>query len=217
MRGVKLVIFDLDGTLIDAYAAIIESFNYTMRKLDYPLQSARAIRRAVGWGDALLLKPFVKPKELKAALDIYRSHHEVSLLKYSRLLPGTKPVLRYLKAKKLKIAVASNRPTRFSLILINHLKLKKYFDYVLCADKLKRGKPDPSILKGIMSKFRARPVETVYVGDMAIDAQAGRRGGVRTVIVSGGSSTLAEIRKEKPWRIVRKQADLLKLFKGRLG
>jgi phosphoglycolate phosphatase len=207
---IKLIIFDLDGTLIDAYPAITKSFNYTMRKMGYPLQSRVVIRRAVGWGDENLLRLFVRPEDLKKALLIYRNHHRRSLIQASRLMAGVKILLARLKNKGYKLAVASNRPTKFSLILLSHLNLKKYFSYVLCADRLKHGKPHPEILNRIMERFSLKPKQTLYVGDMVIDAQAGRRAKVKTIIVPTGSSTLTEIKKERPFRIIPKVRDLLK-------
>jgi phosphoglycolate phosphatase len=209
---VKLVIFDLDGTLVDAYTAINRSFNYTMRSLGYSQQDDLTIRRAVGWGDGNLLKPFLKPKDLKKALYLYRRHHKRSLLRHSRLLPHVKDLLSRLKAKGLKLAVASNRPTKFSWILIRHLSLDKYFDYVLCADKLRHGKPHPEILNRIMQRFYVRPQESVYVGDMAIDAKAGRRARIPTIIVTTGSSTVAQIKREMPQRIIPRIAELVKIL-----
>jgi phosphoglycolate phosphatase len=165
----------------------------------------------VGWGDANLLKPFVTSKDLEKALSLYRKHHKTSLVRYSKLLPHAAMVLRNLKNDNYKLAVASNRPTKFSLILIRHLKLKDYFDYILCADKLKQGKPHPEILHQIMRKLLVRPEETLYVGDMVIDAKAGRAAGVRTVIVTTGSSHLTEIKKEKPYRVIHNISALLEL------
>ena len=212
MKDIKLIIFDLDGTLVDAYLAIIKSFNYAMQKMGYPKQAALAIRRAVGWGDENLLRPFVRKADLKSALKIYRQHHKTSLVKYSCLFPRVKKVLIYLKNKGYKLAVASNRPTESSWILIRHLGLRKYFDYVLCADKLRHIKPHPEILNKIMKKLSLKPYQTIYVGDMVIDAQAGRRAGIKTIIVPTGSSTKSEIKKQKPYRIIRGITDLLKLL-----
>jgi phosphoglycolate phosphatase len=206
----KLVIFDLDGTLVDAYPAIIRSFNYAMRQSGYPAQDSLTIRRQVGWGDKNLLKPFIKPRDLKKVLYLYRRHHRGSLLKYSRLYSGSRKTLSYLKGRGLKLAVASNRPTEFSRILIRHLGLKSYFDYILCADKLRYAKPHPEILNRIMRRFSVKPQEVVYAGDMAIDAQAGRRAGVATVIVTTGSSPLSKIRKERPGRIIRRITELIR-------
>lgn len=209
---IKLVIFDLDGTLVDAYPAITKSFNFVMGKLGYKAQSASVIRKAVGWGDKNLLKPFVKTGDLNKALSVYRRHHAGALVKYASVFPKVYLVMSYLKDKGCKLAVASNRPTRFSWILIRHLKLKKYFDYVLCADKLRSGKPNPEIINKIMRKIKVCPFETIYVGDMPLDAQAGKRAGVRTIIVTSGSSTKKEIEIEKPAIILKKAADLLKIL-----
>lgn len=209
-----MIIFDLDGTLIDAYRAINASFNYTMRALGLPRQSAAIIRKAVGWGDELLLAPFVKKKDLARALLIYRRHHRRSLPEMARLFPGTRFVLDRLKKRNLKLAVASNRPKEFSRILLLRLRLEKYFDYVLCADELKHGKPHPEMLLKVMKKLAVSRKETLYVGDMTIDAQAGRRAKVKTVIVTGGSSTPSQIKGQRPWRLINKIRGLLKVISG---
>jgi phosphoglycolate phosphatase len=202
MQNIKLVIFDLDGTLVDAYAAINSSFNYVMRRLGLKPKSADLIRRSVGWGDANLLKPYVGERDLEFALSLYRRHHEHSLLKQSRLYPQVRPLLLKLKDKGYKLAVASNRPDKFSLILLRHLRIIEFFDYVLCADKSKRGKPDPEILNKIISRLAVKKSQVLYAGDMVIDAQAGRRAGIKTVIVTTGSSSLSEIKKERPFKII---------------
>jgi phosphoglycolate phosphatase len=212
MKGIKLIIFDLDGTLVDAYPAIIKSFNYTMFRLRIPKQKPLTIRRAVGRGDENLLKPFVRREDLKKAVLLYRKHHKTALLRGSRLFPNALKVLAYLKGKGFKLAVASNRPTKFSWILIRHLGLRRYFDYVLCADSLKRLKPHPEILRRIMRRFSLSPVEVLYVGDMAIDAQTAGNAKVKAVIVTTGSSSKTEIIREKPFRIIRRVIDVLKVL-----
>jgi len=208
MQNVKLIIFDLDGTLVDAYAAINSSFNYVMRKLGLRPRSARLIRRAVGWGDENLLKPYVGQHNLRSALSLYRKHHKHSLLKQSRLYPQVKSLLRQLKVKGYRLAVASNRPSKFSLILLRHLRIIEFFDYVLCADKVKRGKPAPEILNKIIRRFAIKKSQVLYVGDMVIDAQAGRRALVKTVIVTSGSSSLPMIKKERPFKIISEVSGL---------
>ena len=132
-----------------------------------------AIKRSVGWGEARLFFPEVDKKYLGKIINIYRRHHKRALLKYSRILPGTLRVLKYLRKNNYKLAIASNRPTKYCLIILRHLGLLKYFDYVLCADKLKYKKPHPQILRRIIRHFKVTPGRTVYIGDMAIDAQAG--------------------------------------------
>ena len=211
MEKIKLIIFDLDGTLVNAYAAIEKSFNYVMRALGLKTQSETSIRRAVGWGDVNLLKPYVSKQDLDRALSLYRKHHKHSLLKHSRLYPHVRFLLRRLKTGGCKLAIASNRPTEFSLILLKHLRILNYFDYVLCADKLKHGKPNPEILNKIIKRFAFKKSQVFYVGDMIIDAQAGRRARVNTVIVTGGSSSRLEIKKEGPFKIISKVGQLAKM------
>lgn len=213
MQDIKLVIFDLDGTLVDAYGAINSSFNYVMRKLGLEPQSVETIRRAVGWGDSNLLRPFVGAKALKRALSLYRSHHKHSLLVHSRIYPQARHLLRKLKASGYKLAVASNRPTVFSLILLRHLRLRDYFDFVLCADKLKHGKPHPQILNKIIKHSGVKKSQAIYVGDMSIDAQAGRRAKIKTIIVTGGSSSNLEISKEQPFKVIASIGKIIQIFK----
>ena len=202
MQKIKLIIFDLDGTLVDAYLAIESSFNYAMRKLGETTKSSAIIRRAVGRGDKNLLAPYVHKKDLDTAVLLYRKHHKLSLLRQSKLYPRVRLLLRKFKVKGYKLAVASNRPSEFSLILLKHLRIFKFFDYILCADKLKHGKPAPEILNKITHRFALNKSQVLYVGDMIIDAQAGRRAGIKTVIVTTGSSSLLEIKKERPFKII---------------
>jgi len=209
LKGIRLIIFDLDGTLVDAYPAISESFNFTMARLGYPSRSGLTIRKAVGWGDRNLLRPFVKSKDLESALALYRGHHSRSLLRKSRLIRGVPRLLKRLKQKGYLLAVASNRPTRFSRIIVRHLRLDRYLDYLLCADRLAYMKPHPEILMRIMRRLKADRRQTLFVGDMTVDAEAGRRAGVATVIVTTGSSSSQEIRRrEKSCRIIRSLAGL---------
>jgi phosphoglycolate phosphatase len=212
MKNIRLLIFDLDGTLVDAYPAIARSFNYAMLKSGYPPQDSLTVRRAVGYGDENLLKPFIKIKDIKNALLLYRRHHKNSLVRYARLFAGSRKVLHYLKKKGYHLAVASNRPARFSRILIRHLGIGEYFDYILCADRLRHLKPHPEILEKIVAHFSLSCRQAVFIGDMAIDAQAARRAGIRAILVPTGSSTISEIRRERPYLIIKRITDVLKVF-----
>jgi len=208
IKDCTLVIFDLDGTLVDAYPAITESFNHVMRAFGYPARSPRVIRAAVGWGDRNLLAPFVRERDLPGILAAYRRHHSSCLRRKSRLLKGARRILGYLKKKDYKLGVASNRPARFSRILITHLKVAHFFDYVLCSDKIRHMKPHPEILMRIMRRLKGDPRHTLFVGDMVIDAQAGSRAGVKTIIVTTGSSSTAHIRKSRPFAVIKNLAQL---------
>lgn len=214
MTDISLAIFDLDGTLVDAYPAIYRSVNFTLSAFGYPPQSGRVIRRAVGWGDKSLLRPFVKARELDAALAVYRRYHAKALVRGTRLLPGARKVLATLKRRGYKLAVASNRPTRFSRIIMEHCGISGYFDRVLCGDKVARGKPDPMILREIMARLKVVPARAVYVGDMFLDIQTARRAGTAAIAVSTGSSTRVELRREKPDLLLGGVTEILPYLPG---
>lgn len=199
----KAFIFDLDGTLVDAYPAIIRTFNFTMGRLKVRAQRPEVIRKAVGWGDIQLLEPFVAKEDLPRAISIYRRHHLVMLKKYARLMPHAKPLLSCLKANGYKLAIASNRPTRFTLFILRHLHINGFFDRVLCADKLKFGKPHPLILRRLLQDLKVSRRDTYYVGDMALDVATGKRAGIATIAVATGSSSMPELKKAGPSRLYK--------------
>ncbi|HLD82341.1 MAG TPA: HAD-IA family hydrolase, partial [Candidatus Omnitrophota bacterium] len=150
-------------------------------------------------------------EDLKKALFLYRKHHRQDILRYSRLFPGVITLLKRLKNRGLKLAIASNRPTEFTLGIIRHLRISSYLDLVLCADKLKHIKPHPEILNKIIEKFSLTKSQALYIGDMIIDLQAARRAKIKGIAVTTGSSTRDELKKEAPWRIISKITQLLKI------
>ncbi len=208
MEGLRLFIFDLDGTLVDAYPAITRSFNHTMRALGLPRRSARTVRAAVGWGDGSLLRFFVSARQLPAALRLYRAHHAQELLRSSRLYGGVRRLLLTLRRRGCRLAVATNRPHRFTAILLKHLKIRPLFDVVVSADLIRHRKPHPQIVNVCMRRCGAARRETVLVGDMPIDVRAGRRAGVRTVAVLTGSGSAAALGRERPDLLIRRVAYL---------
>lgn len=198
----KLFIFDLDGTLVDAYTAIWKSVNFTLKKLSYPPVSYQKAKRNVGKGDKRFMEAFFPKKDVEKALVIYRSHHERSLKGYSHLMPYAKRLLAILRKNGKRIAIASNRPRYFTNIIISTLGLNNYVDYILCADEIKSLKPKPKILNMIAKRFNVDKKDTVFIGDMDIDLETARRAGIDAIFIKGGSSNLKEIKKYKNKRIV---------------
>lgn len=201
-RNIKLVIFDLDGTLVDAYKAVADSLNYTLAQVGCAPVDDEKIKRTVGWGDRHLVGTFVDQGNLDRALSIFRQHHARALKAGTSFLPGARQLLDKLKAKGYVLAVASNRPTRFTHIILKHLKIQTAFDHVLCGDKVENPKPAADILEQILVKFALTPDEALYVGDMTIDVETGHEAGVKTVVVVTGSSTKEEIARLKPFKII---------------
>jgi len=201
-RKLKAVIFDLDGTLVDAYKAVERSMNYALSQAGFPKVSAYTIKRSVGWGDRHLIEGFVGQEHAPRVLDIYRRHHTESLKTGVKFLRGVQKILKELDREGYILAIASNRPARFTKIILKILKMDVYFDCVLCADKINRPKPYPDILKHILKKYKLNAKEALYVGDMAIDVKAGNSARVKTVAVLTGSSTREEISLLKPYEII---------------
>ena len=209
---IKLIIFDVDGTLVDAYRAIERSLCHTMKKLGYGrCASLAVVRRSIGHGDRNFVRRFMDDENVEKGLTIYRRHHRSALMAYSRAIPGARRDLAALKVRGYRLAVASNRPKNFTLILLRHLGLDRSFDMIVCARDARDFKPKPALLLRIMRRLGAHKDETLYVGDMAVDVLAGRNAGVRTIAVTGGSSSIAELRKEKPFKVISKLDKLLKL------
>lgn len=213
----RLIIFDVDGTIVDAYRAIEDSLCYTLRLMGHSrCASLGVVRRAVGRGDRNFIREFLDEDMIDEGLRVYRKHHQTSLLRYSRPIAGSKKVLATLRRQGYKLAVASNRPRKFTLILLRHLGFIRYFDVVICAKDESDIKPHPTILLRAMNKLRVTRASTLYVGDMVIDVLAGKNAGVKTVAVTGGSSSLAELKKAKPFRIISNITSLPALAKKTL-
>jgi len=206
---VKLIIFDIDGTLVDAYTAISKSLNFTLKKLGYPAIGISEVRRAVGHGDRNFMEQFVARKDVTEGLMLYRPHHGKSLIRYSKVIPGARKLLRDLKKKGYKLAIASNRPPKFSKILLKHLGLLKYFDMVACAKDKTEIKPKPILIPKILRKLAVKKEEVIYVGDMTVDVHAGHNAGVKVIAVLGGSSSASELKNARPCAILRKLPGLL--------
>jgi phosphoglycolate phosphatase len=206
----KLIIFDLDGTLVDAYKAVSRSLNFALGQVGIGPVPDPVIKRKVGRGDRNLVGNFVPPLLVDKTLRIYRRHHQKALREGTEFLPGAKRLIHHLRRQGYLLAIASNRPTRFTRIILKHLKVLQCFDCVLCADKVKRPKPYPDMLLGIMNKLNVLPAEAVYVGDMTIDVATGKKARVRTIAVATGSSTKAELLSKNPDRIISKVREMLK-------
>lgn len=208
----KLYIFDLDGTLANAYRAIEKSLNFTLKKLGCPPVSYQEAKRKVGRGDKLFMETFFEKNNIERALAIYRSHHQRALVTHSRLKPYAKNLLVVLKRKNKILAVSSNRPSYFTNLILKAVGIRKYFDLVLCADEIKSNKPNPKILNIIVRRFAVKKQEAVFIGDMDIDLETARRAHMDMVFVKGGSSTLAAVKKYKDKKVISSLKEVLGLY-----
>ncbi len=212
---IKLVMFDLDGTLVDAYRAVYLSVNHTIVQFGLPKRSYNEVKHAVGMGDTHLLAHFVGEERKEKAVRIYRAHHAAALVSKGgvRFLPGAKRLLKSLQEQDLSLAIVTNRPAKFTKVILEHLDMKMYFDMVFCADKTRMPKPNPGMLLMALKRKKSTKDEAFFVGDMDIDIHTGKSAGVRVVAVSTGSSTLKELKTLHPYRIIPKIAKLKNIIK----
>jgi len=208
----QLFIFDLDGTLADAYTAIEKSLNFTRRRFGLSPVAYKLAKKKVGRGDKQFIQTFFSKEQLPAALAVYRNHHKKALKNYARLKPYAKMLLYLLKRKGKIVAIASNRPFYYTNIIIKKTGIGKYLDYVLCADQIQSHKPKPRILKDILKKFRFKKEQAVYAGDMDVDLETARRAKVDAVFVRGGSSTLKDVKRYRNKKVVSSLRNILTLY-----
>lgn len=199
----KLFIFDLDGTLVNSYLAIQKSLNRTRKEFGFKEIGFKQVKKAVGKGDKKFIQEFFPTQLEDKTLKIYRKYHKGDLLKYSKPMPYARQLLRFLKTRNKKIAIASNRPTRFTHLIIKKVNIKKYVNYVLCADRIGKLKPDPEIVFQILQKFNCQPRFAVLIGDMVIDVQTAKRAGIDSVAVTTGSSSLKDLKYASPTYIFK--------------
>jgi phosphoglycolate phosphatase len=192
----KIAVFDLDGTLLDAYEAVAKTFNYSLKKLGYSTVSYEVVKRSVGGGDVNLAGKFVKKDDITRLISLYRENHVEFLDGNVRLLDGCEELLTFLRKQNLKVGVATNR-AKFSIdTLLSKLNIKQYFDIIFTADDVENPKPHPDMLIRIMNFFNIQSKDDIfYVGDMDIDYFAGKNAGIDTYIVATGSSLKKDLKK----------------------
>jgi len=211
MKKIKVIIFDLDGTLINAYGAVTQSMNYTLERMGIATTDEATVRRNVGWGEKSFFLSFVEDKDFEKAKDLYRKHCRENLYKYVKFMPGSKELLESLKKKGFALAVATNRPRYSSNIILEHLEIKDCFDYIVCGDEIEKLKPEPDILIKVLNNFSIEPDEALYVGDMTVDIETGKKANVKVVAVTTGSSYKNEIEEAGPCEIIDNICELERL------
>ena len=213
----KLVIFDLDGTLLDTIADLAESANYALKQLDYPTHDVETIRTFVGNGINKLLERALPPHEqTEENVMRMRSHfvpyYDVHNADLSSPYPGIVHLLEDLQAKGIQIAVASNKYQAATVKLV-----KQYFPNIDFVEILgqREGinvKPDPTIVFDILKKAKVSCEKTLYVGDSGVDMQTAINAGVDAVGVTWGFRPRAELESFRPMGLIDKAKELLEFI-----
>ena len=194
MSDRPLLVFDLDGTLIDGYAAIGDALAYAMERLGRPPLSDAVVRGMVGHGLESLLEEAVGSERAAEGVRLFRERYPVVAVEKSHLLPGVaRGAVDARRARGHPQAVASNKPPKFSRMILEAKGVAGRFRAVAGPDAETPAKPDPAMLRALMAEVGARPDETVVVGDMEVDFEFARAAGCRVVLIPGGSRTREEL------------------------
>ena len=193
MTGPVFVVFDLDGTLIDGYAAIGDALAHAMQALGEAELPAETVRGMVGHGLERLLEKAVGPERAAEGVRLFRERYPHVAVEKSHLLPGVRETVEALDARGHPIAVASNKPTRFSRMILEAKGIGPRFRDIGGPDAETPAKPDPTMLLRLMAAAGASPRETVVVGDMEVDYEFARAAGCRVALIPGGSRTREEL------------------------
>jgi phosphoglycolate phosphatase len=190
---VKVVMFDLDGTLMDTAPQIAEAANRMLVALGKPMLPLEQISTYIGEGVQNLIKRsltgqmHVEPDaELFAqAQPLYHGFYETNATD-SQPFGGVVQALQQLKAHGYRLACVTNKPEKFTLPLLQKAGLADFFDMVVSGDTLPKKKPDPLPLLHICQKMGVLTAEAMLVGDSETDIQAAHAAGCFVVTVPYG-------------------------------
>ncbi|WP_397451089.1 phosphoglycolate phosphatase [Pseudomonas sp. NA-150] len=215
----KLVMFDLDGTLVDSVpdlAAAIESMLLTLGR---PPAGIESVRIWIGNGARVLVRralanhfdhASVGEEETEEALaifmDVYGGNHALT-----QVYPGVRETLKWLQKQGVVMALITNKPERFVAPLLDELKLGRFFKWIIGGDTLPQQKPDPAALFFVMKMAGVPASQSLFVGDSRNDVLAAKAAGVASVALTYGYNHGRPIAEESPSLVID---DLRKLLPG---
>jgi phosphoglycolate phosphatase len=187
----SLIVFDLDGTLIDSAADLAAAVNRMLAGLGREPLSVPEVRRMIGDGVAMLIGRALAARQCEladpaAAAHTFMRHYESNATRCTTAFPDVEPSLRALSAAGIALAVCTNKPARLAAEILESLGLAGYFARIVGGDSLPFRKPDPRVLLAILDAFDARPEGTLLVGDSEIDAATASAAGVGFVLMKHG-------------------------------
>ncbi len=208
-REILGVLFDFDGTLGDSYDAIAASVNYVRQWHGLAPLPVEQVRRHVGHGLQYLLERTVAAGSIEQNAALYRQHHPSVMRAGTRLLPGAERTLRKLKELGRKVAVCSNKPGEYTRALLDSLGIAALIDATVCPEDVANPKPAPDMLLAAVERLGLQPHQCVYVGDMALDIEAGRKAGLPVWIIPTGSDPREKLQAAGPDRIIESLEQIL--------
>ena len=190
----RTVLFDLDGTLVDHFAAIHRAHAHTLRQLGRPVPTLATVRAAVGGGLEAAIARLAGPEHVAAALAIYRPYWDATLLDDVQLLPGARELLEQLHARQLTLAVLTNKHGPSARRICDHLGLTPFLAGVFGVKDTPWLKPQPEFTAHALTQLGADAATTLLVGDSPYDVATARNAALDFCGVTTGTHTAEELR-----------------------
>lgn len=210
---IRLLVYDLDGTLIDSRWDIADAVNGTLHEFGLGTLPLEKVNSLVGGGVKNLMQQALQETgadplpPLGKVIKLFRERYGGHLLDHTRLYPSVTKVLEFFK-ERLQ-AVITNKPESFSRTILKGLGVDAYFFRILGGDGGFPKKPAPEPLLEILESAGVAAEEALLVGDSATDIETGRNAGVRTLAVTYGFGSRREIEAARPDGILNDLEELL--------
>jgi phosphoglycolate phosphatase len=192
-HAIKLLIFDLDGTLIDSRLDLVHSVNAMLRHFARPELPDEVVASYVGDGAPVLVRRALgDPKDekfLKEALDYFLAYYRIHKLDHTQVYEGIRESLAAIQQSNgipRKMAVLSNKPVHPSRAIVEALGLGQFFIHVYGGNSFPTKKPDPEGARSLLKETKTRAEDAVIVGDSSVDVLTGRNAGMWTCGVTYG-------------------------------
>lgn len=212
----KLVIFDLDGTLLDTISDLAAAANHALQKAGFPVYDTETIRTFVGNGISKLLERAL-PEGARTAENVERlrtdfvPYYDAHNAEQSKPYPGVAALLLRLQERGMMLAVASNKYQAATEKLVAHYFPAIRFVKVMGQREGVPVKPDPTIVFDIMEAAGLGKEDVLYVGDSGVDMQTAHNAGVDAVAVSWGFRPRTELEAFRPLAIIDRAEELADL------
>lgn len=210
----NLVIFDLDGTLLNTIADLGDACNYALRTLGFSEHALATYNYMVGNGVRKLIEraePDADQATLARLLDLFREYYDEHCTDHTTPYRGIPELLRDLTDKGVAVAVASNKYQAAVDRIVAHFFPDIPFVAVMGQVEDRPVKPDPSIVFAILNQFPTPKADVLYVGDSAVDMETARRACIDSVGVTWGFRPVSELRGAYADHIASSTADILQL------
>ena len=207
-----LVIFDLDGTLLNTIADLGDACNYALRSMGYSEHALSTYNYMVGNGVRKLIEraePDANHETIDRLLELFREYYDNHCTDNTKPYPGIPELLQTLTEKGIGIAVTSNKYQAATEKIVRHFFPEIPFVAILGQVPERPTKPDPSIVFAVLSEHPTPKSAVLYVGDSAVDMETARRACIESVGVSWGFRPISELRGAYADHIVSSAEEIL--------